>query len=117
MYSDLMNKAYIRVSSTLRMKKRQPTMPALQWALVAASLQSMGSQKVRHTEWLSVHSELFIGALRQSFLVEEEAICPVAYFKSSPGKCQNKTTTETTKPFANNEILKMSMFVLLLTFF
>ena len=87
------------------------------WTEKPGGLQSMGSQKVRHTEWLSVHSELFIGALRQSFLVEEEAICPVAYFKSSPGKCQNKTTTKTTKPFANNEILKMSMFVLLLTFF
>ena len=43
------------------------------WTEEPGRLWSMGSQKVRHTEWLSVHSQLFVGALRQSFLVEEEA--------------------------------------------
>lgn len=50
MYSDIMNKAYIRVSSTLRMKKRQPTMPALQWALVAASLEPEGRELWKFTQ-------------------------------------------------------------------
>ena len=43
------------------------------WTEEPGRLWSMGSQKVRHTDWLSVHSQLFVGALRQSFLVEEEA--------------------------------------------
>ena len=44
MYWDLRNKAYIRVSSTFRMKKRQHPMPALQWALVAASVEPEGRE-------------------------------------------------------------------------
>ena len=43
------------------------------WTEEPGRLWSMGSQKVRHTEWLSVHSQLFVGALRQSSVVEEEA--------------------------------------------